>query len=321
MQIPHSFRRWPVTIVVLIVIAAVVLISYFTLLGQRTEAVFSDVDMGLTGESAPAPPQAPAARSDYASEMPMESESQNGQVANQPALERLVIKNANLSLQVKDVRTSEAAVTALATQLQGYVVQVQTSGTEGNVSSSITFRVPADKFDQALTSLQEMAEAVFSRTVTGDDVTEEFVDLESRLRNLEATRTRLLALMDRADAVEDALSVSTALTDIQGQIEQIQGRMQYLQQSAALSTVTVSLWSEPVIPIVDQDAWQPLEVAAEALRGLLALGQGLINLVIVLLVWLPAWLPLLLLGRWLWLKYQRRPHAGGQETATTPESV
>jgi hypothetical protein len=76
--------------------------------------------------------------------------------------------------------------------------------------------------------------------------------------------------------------------------------MQYLQRSAALSTLTVSLSSEQVEPLVDEESWQPLGVASAALRGLLGLVQFILNVLIVLLVWVPVWVPLLLLGRWLW---------------------
>jgi hypothetical protein len=140
---------------------------------------------------------------------------------------------------------------------------------------------------------------VLSRGVSGDDVTEEFVDLSSRLRNLEATRDRLLELLARADQVEDALQVNQALSDVQGQIEQIQGRMKYLRESAAFSTISAELRPLPATPsIIDEDSWQPLLVAREALSGLVSFGQALASLAIVLLVWSPVWLALLLAGRW-----------------------
>ena len=216
-----------------------------------------------------------------------------------PNDQRLVIKNANLSLEVKSVSEAETLVRAKVQELGGYVVQVQTFGSGTDMTSQITFRVPAEQFDNALNGVQGIANRVLSRTLSGDDVTEEYVDLESRLRNLEATRTRLLDLLQKATRVEDALQVNQALTDVQGQIEQIQGRMKYLRQNAALSTITVALQPVPVTPIIEDDAWQPLRVARIALRDLLEFGTGLLNIGIVLLVWTPVWLPLLLIGRWV----------------------
>jgi hypothetical protein len=197
-------------------------------------------------------------------------------------------------------------VRAAAAQYGGYIVKAASSGSDEDLSVQISFRVPAARFDEALGGVQGLAKKVIARTISGDDVTEEYVDLGSRLKNLEATRDRLMTLLDKATKVDDALSVNTALTDVQGQIEQIQGRMQYLKQSSALSTINVGL--VPVPPptaIVAEDGWQPLEVARGALRNLVALGQGLANVAIVLLIWTPVWLPLLLLGLWLGRRVRR----------------
>jgi hypothetical protein len=217
----------------------------------------------------------------------------------QPASQRLVIKNATVSLQVDDVAAAEAQLRARAEQLGGYVVSVQTSGSDQYMASTVTFRVPAARFEDALAGVEGLARKVLSRSVSGDDVTEEFVDLESRLRNLEATRDRLLDLLGKATRVEDALQVNQALTDVQGQIEQIQGRMKYLRDSAAFSTITADLQPVPAPPaLIEPDGWQPLRVAQQALAGLISFGQGLASLAIVLLVWSPVWLPLLLLALW-----------------------
>lgn len=219
--------------------------------------------------------------------------------SNVPASNRLVIKNANITVEVERVAEAEATLRVRAEQLGGYVVSVQTYGSDDEMISIITFRVPVERFDEALSGVESMAHRVLNRSVSGDDVTEEFVDLESRLRNLEATRERLLALLERAQRVEDALQVNQALSDVQGQIEQIQGRMKYLRDSAALSTISVELRPIPPQPdIVEEDSWQPVRVAREALSGLVSFAQALAYLGIVLLIWSPVWLPMILLTRW-----------------------
>lgn len=235
-------------------------------------------------------------------------------------IQRLVIKTAQLSIEVENVTEAEARITARAQELGGYVVSVQTRGVdEAGRASTITFRVPAQRFEEALSDVEGLARKVFSRLISGDDVTEEFVDLESRLRNLEATRDRLLELLARAEKVEDALQVNAALTDIQGQIEQIQGRMKYLQQSAAFSTITVDLQPvPPPPPIVSEDGWQPGRVAREALRDLVAFVQGVANLGIVLLIWAPLWLPILLLARWGWKRLRHQPGQTSAQTSKQP---
>lgn len=223
-----------------------------------------------------------------------------------PASDRLVIKNASVTLEVVNVADAEAAIRQKAEQLGGFVVSVETRGAGDSMWSTVTFRVPAARFEEALSGVEGLAKKVLSRSVSGEDVTEEYVDLESQLRNLEATRARLLDLLARAEKVEDALQVNQALTDIQGQIERIKGRMQYLKQSAAMSTITAELRPVPPPPaIIEEDAWQPVRVAREALRGLIEFGQGLVDLAIVLAIWTPVWLPIVLFLRWIWRKITR----------------
>jgi hypothetical protein len=220
---------------------------------------------------------------------------------------RLVIKTADLSLQVDNARDAEASLRVLVGQLGGYIVKVETNGTDENMSSHVIFRVPAERFEQALSGVQGLAKKVLARTLGGDDVTEEFVDLESRLKNLEATRDRLQSFLDKAENVDEALKVNQSLSDLQGQIEQLKGRQQFLQRSASLSTINVTLSPLPTImPIVEDEGWQPLGVARDALRELVGFGQGLATLVIVTLVWAPVWLPILLFGLWLSRRLRRR---------------
>jgi hypothetical protein len=291
--------------------------------GQASEELV-ETSQEMDG-SEPSGGMAPPAFESEAGDVAMEAEeaAPAAPQAQEQNIQRLIIKNANISLEVESVPAAEQAITSRVEALQGYVVNVETNTSGNRQYATIVFRVPAERFDEAITLTEEQAIRVLSRNVSGDDVTEEFVDLESRLRNLEATQTRLLELLNRAETVEEALQVSNSLTNVQGQIEQVRGRMQYLQQSAALSTITVSLQEKVTTPVVSEPGWQPLEVARGALRGLLNLAQGLANLAIVLLVWVPFWLPIGLLGWWLWKRYRNRKPgrkpAGGEPA--TPGSA
>lgn len=291
----------------LIFVATIIIIigiTWATFLGGQVEEAFVETSWGLAADSAPAAaPQAPAAMS--FDEVALEERAESGAAQTQvevPPSQRIVIKQADFTIQVQDVDAAEHLLRNRAEQLGGFVVSVRTVNHEHNntKSSFITFRVRAEHFDEALSGIEGLAHRVVSRSVRGNDVTEEFVDISARLRSLETTRDRLLELLARADQVEDALQVNQALTDIQSQIEQIQGRLNYLRDRAALSTISVELNPVPVRPsIIDEDSWQPLIVASDALSALITLVQWLVNLGIILLVWIPVWLPLLLLGRWL----------------------
>lgn len=263
------------------------------------EAIFTEVSSGLSeGGAAPVP-----ASSEVRSQL--------------PPSERLVLRSATLRVQVAQVSTVEAELRAHAEQLGGYVVSVETQGSDANMTSTIVFRVPAEHFDAALNTIEGLSLKVLSRSVSGEDVTEEFVDLESRLRNLEATRDRMIDLLARADEVEAALQVSRALSEVQGEIEQIQGRMKFLSQSAALSTIRADLVPEPPLPsLATEDSWQPVRIALGAFAGLMNFGRSLVNVLIVVLVWTPVWLPTLLFVRWGWRRYQRKQ----AQTAPEPKS-
>ncbi|GAB4213446.1 MAG: DUF4349 domain-containing protein [Roseiflexaceae bacterium] len=282
---------------------------------------FSQVNQGLDGSTGSATGGAPAAAEppggnalpslDDQARAPEQGQAEQ---PNQPDGGRLVIRTASISLQVDKVRDAEASLRVMVNQMGGYIVKVETNGTDENTSSQITFRVPAARFDQALTGTQALAKKVLSSTITGDDVTEEFVDLSARQRALEATRDRLLALLEKANEVEDALAVNQSLTDIQAQLEQIEGRKKFLTQSAALSTITAYLQPVPSIaPIVEEDGWQPVAVARGALRELIGLGQLLVSLLIVVLVWTPAWLPIV--GLVWWFRRRRRKARADQQAS------
>jgi hypothetical protein len=156
-------------------------------------------------------------------------------------IERMVIKTANIALVVEDVNSALQQISDLANANGGYVINSNIQGDQNRLYGSISFRVDAAKFDQTLLALHTLSVDVRSENTNGQDVTEEFTDLDAQLRNLEASETQLLALMEKAGKVEDILEVQKELTNTRAQIEQIKGRMQYLQQSTALSSVYASL--------------------------------------------------------------------------------
>ncbi len=114
---------------------------------------------------------------------------------------------------------------------------------------NISFRVRAENFDQAMAALHNLADDVRSESTSGQDVTEEYVDLNARLTNLQAAEAQLLKLMEQAGDVSDILAVQQELVQTRGEIEQTKGRMQYLEQSAAMSLIQVT-WSSPSSPSI-----------------------------------------------------------------------
>jgi hypothetical protein len=155
--------------------------------------------------------------------------------------ERLIIRTGNMALVVDDVARVLEDITGLASSFDGYVVSSNSWKEGERLAGNIAIRVPAARFDEAVQTIRGLAVEVTSESTSGQDVTEEYVDLNSKLKNLEASEAQLLKLMEQAGKVEEILQVQRELTSTRGEIEQTKGRMQYLEKSAAMSLIQVSL--------------------------------------------------------------------------------
>jgi hypothetical protein len=219
---------------------------------------------------------------------------------------RKIVKTADLGITSEDVRGGAAEAQQVAAQYGGTIVSSQTYRADNAVYADLILSIPSERFEDALDELRGLGEEVTTDTVSGQDVTEEYVDLQSRERNLLAAEQSLLDLYNRADDVQDALSIQRELTGIRGQIEQVQGRMQYLKQSSDTSQVSLSI--TPVAsPPKPPPAWDPALVVAKAWTASLAVLRALAAAILSMLVF--GWwiIPPLALGAW-WLRRKlRRP--------------
>lgn len=193
---------------------------------------------------------------------------------------RLIVRSANLRGFVERLDGIENAIRDRVAALDGFI----TNSEQSDGVLTVVFRVPSKQLEFALSEVSKLATRVDSRQLRGEDFTEEYVDLEAQRVNLTATRARLLALLEHASKVDDALAVNRGLTEVQGQLEHLAGRMKYLEQAGALSTVSVTF--EPEHSAAD---WRPLEVARRSLHGLVSVLQALANLGIAVAVFSPLW--------------------------------
>jgi len=195
---------------------------------------------------------------------------------NSAPIEQRIVKTGEVGLEVENVAVVLAQVRAMAVDLGGYVGGSQ-AGTLDE-SASITLRVPADRFDELLSRLQELADVeVVSMATREEDVTGQIVDLEARIRNLEASEASYRALLERAERIEDILTIQGRLDDVRGQIEQLEAQLQAVEGQAALSTLTVTIIprSEPVAEI--QAGWDPGAQAKTAVATLVGFAQGIFD--------------------------------------------
>lgn len=207
-----------------------------------------------------------------------------GQAALPPAQERLIIRSADVALVVTDTQTTIDQIAGMADSMGGFVVSSNTYRfNEDALQGDITVRVPAGRFDEALDAIKDTAVEVNSETISGQDVTEEYVDLQARLQSLEAAEERLLEIMANAQNTTDLLQAEQQLTVRQAEIESIQGRLNFLEQSAALSRISVSLTPDVVAQAVDV-GWRPLTTVRRSFDSLLGGLTGIVDAVIFIVI-------------------------------------
>jgi hypothetical protein len=157
--------------------------------------------------------------------------------------DRKIIRNADISLKVTNVESMLAIVRNITDGAGGVVFASSTSFDGDDQIATMTLDVPADQFDQVVNSLRSApgVKKVEKEAISSQDVTDEYVDLQSQLHNLQTTQTRLLALMDQATQLQDILTIEQELSKVEGQIDQTTGRINYLDKRTSYSRITLTL--------------------------------------------------------------------------------
>jgi hypothetical protein len=248
---------------------------------------------------------------------------------SQPQSDHMIIKNADVKLLVENTDTAIDRSTQVVGDVGGYIVSsrvwYQEYYGENYKYATISMGVPVDQFENAMRRLRGLAVQVLDENASGEDVTAEFVDQQSQLGNLEATRDRIRSFLDNAKTVEESLRINQELTNIEAQIEQVKGRMNYLTGRSAYSTITVNM--EPKLPdIVPSPTPSPTPTATpvpwnpgttiDAAKGTVVNAyQGIVEMLIWLfIVVVPLLLPPALILWAIWkfaTRKSNKPVAGG----------
>ncbi len=232
---------------------------------------------------------------------------------------REVIRRASLQLHAADTRDAFERIVEMVEASGGFVANANVAPTNGDDDApaiSLTLRVPADQLTNTMTAIKGTADDVLSETQSAEDVTEQFIDLEARLTNLQALEVELRALLTEVRAREDAdpdeiLRVFNEVSSVRGQIEQLQGKINYLSDLTALATLDVGITQTPAAAPLVEDPWSPAEVARTALGKLVAGLQGVADWAINFAIYvLPILLivvgPLTVLGLFVHRRFFRR---------------
>ena len=247
-----------------------------------------------------APMEAPAPALDAAS-------NSAGDDFQPAAAERLVIQNADLSIVVIDPEAKLDAIGKMAENMGGFVVSKNvfqtTTGNNLKVpEGNITVRVPAENLDQALEQIKSDAVEVQNENRSGQDVTRDYVDLQSRLKTHEQAAEQLSKILEEKTESAEVIDVFNQLVYHREQIEMLKGQINYYEEAAALSAVSVHVSAEETLQPLEIAGWRPAGVARDALQALINFFQGFVNFLIWLIILIiPAGLLILVL---LWIVWR-----------------
>jgi hypothetical protein len=232
-----------------------------------------------------------------------------------PADKRLVVRNANLTIVIDDPAQALNTISQLAEGMGGFVVSsnlYKTTSSQGKEfpEAAITVRVPSEQLNNALNQIHKMVKDpkkdISNETITGQDVTKEYTDLTSREKNLEQAEAQLREIMASATKTEDVLAVYNRLTQIREHIEVLKGQIQYYEESAALSSIAVTIHATASVQPLEIGGWQPVGVARDAVQSMINTMQAIANAAIWLVLYvLPVALVIFIPLRLLWWLFRR----------------
>lgn len=272
-----STRRWLSWLMVLMLVAGLAI----SLGGCGSTAYTQKSDQSITEDSVrmSLPSEANGAAFDW--------ETGSSALADKLPSEvnRKIIQEISLQLGVGDISKALDSIAAICREYKGYVVNSRVSRGDDWSRGEIVIKIPADKLDAAMGKLTDLGE-LKDKSVSTQDVTEEYYDSEARLKVLQKKEERLLGLMDRASSIEDIIKVENELTNVRSQIEVLQGRLQYLQNATSYSTVNISL-NQVKAGAVEV----PTGTLGKAGQAFIDSINGVIDFLSGMLVWLVGFLP------------------------------
>jgi hypothetical protein len=251
-----------------------------------------------------------------------------GKQASEPR--RIVIQNASLTITVENPAAAMQSINTMADQMGGFIVSSnfykRISSTQEEIpEGKITVRVPSGRLNDALNQIKGLtadpAKDVDNESISGQDVTKEYTDLRSRERNLMETETQLREIMKSATKTDDVLKIHNQLTQVREQIEVIRGQINFYEESASYSAISVAVMAkiETKIAPVEVGGWQPISEARDALQALVSTMQVFGLVLIWLLVYVaPVLLIIFIPLRIIWWFVKRNSKGQSPQAPIAP---
>ena len=231
--------------------------------------------------------------------------------------DRLVVQESNLSLLVKDVTDVRGKIVKYAQDLGGYMVTSNISNPQDAPIATVVIRVPSTKLEDTLTFLRTLAVKVVSENLTGQDVTDQYVDIDTRISQLERTKKRLEEILESATQITDITNLTQQILSYQNQIDSLKGQKDSLQKNAQLAKLTIYLSTDEIaLPYAPSETFRPAVIFKLAVRSLVGTLRKLAILAIWIGVYSVVWAPALTIyvGVRRWLAKRKKP-----ETKMTPD--
>ncbi|HKC92277.1 MAG TPA: DUF4349 domain-containing protein [Candidatus Limnocylindria bacterium] len=228
--------------------------------------------------------------------------------------DRNLILTAKIDMRSKDPWATSDRAQAIASGLGGDVLNLSQSGTADTRSASLTIRVPSSRFGDALQQLKSLEGEIQTSGVSAQDVTDQFIDLQARLTAKQAEEQRYVAILNRANTIDEILKVDASLGSVRTQIEQLTAQINSIKNRTDFSTISMSISTLSVLPgDTTTKAWDPSKTVGRALAALGAMMQVFADVVIWLIVF--GWLPLIAFAVLIFAARMRRPAAPTAPTA------
>ena len=229
------------------------------------------------------------------------------------AADRKIIRNADITMEVESTTDAQHNVTTIAESHGGFVVTSEAKQRENidpskrTVDIKLVARIPADRFGVALDEIKKLAGNLPEANVNGQDVTEDFIDLEARIKTQKALELQFLDIMKQADSVQEALEVQRQIADVRTDIEKLEGRKRFLENRSSLSTITVNIRAPKVITVNPTGVGHTLR---DAVSDSLETATGMFvffvrTLIVMMPILIFVGLPAFLVLRYAWRRVKR----------------
>ncbi|MBM2826965.1 MAG: hypothetical protein HW403_1029 [Dehalococcoidia bacterium] len=271
----------------------------------------ASIGIGRPAEKAESTPPSPSASGGASIDRGLVPSTGDTTAVQDSIIERMIVYNTSISLEVQDVQSAMSTVTRIALGAGGYVSGTSSHYQGKEMVATTTIRVPAGVYSQVMADLRALGLRVVLENGSAQDVSEQYTDLQAQLRNLESTEAQYLELMKRANTIDEILRVQQRLSEVRGQIERVKGRMNYLERTSEMAMITVSLMPEGAYTTGPRPRWDPKGAAQESWAASIEILQAMALTAIRVAVFSWWFIPLLLVAViWGLQRTSRRPSAG-----------